>query len=1175
MAIADEVLQRQDKDGMLRRALERIIQLYTDKSHFVYELLQNAEDAGASRIKFEQYSDRLIVLHDGRAFSVENLQGLCDIGKSDKVNNLNQIGEFGVGFKSVFGICERVRLYSHPSEADKRNGLKRFAVEIIDFTHPVDIEDQEIEAGYTTKFEFPYSVGHTFSGFTSLGKLNTVLSERLQHLGITTLLFMKNLQAIDYEITLPNVRTGGSYTLDKQIINDHCALVSAAGETLNKKQTKKKRKKNDKSESVSYLVFSRPVEGIHLGRTIDIAFTVSIDEEGKYTFSPTQHPYISVYFPTETESKLNFIVQGPFRTTPNRSSVPVYDNDNMLLARQASSLMTDILRELRDKKQLDYSLLNILPVSRYGSYNTSLFGGMHSAIRSMLQSEALLLSEDGIYTRSKNAKIARGEKLTKVLDSRLLTELIDDGTTYHWLPKYLTESNRTYRELYDFLTDELRIEVVRPENLHTYFNDNRKFLYNREDTWLVELYKMYSVNRAAFSMQRRGTHMLTAVFVKTSVGTFVAPYRESNDTKKEEESVYSWGYEIEDKNTIYLPNVFLPIEESEESEYIPVVDPKIFKECPEFFTDTLKLQQPNEYAFFIRNFRKRYGNGETFSDDQHIHDAKLLLRYYSKEKYRREVVELIQKFFPIKCRKAEDSVYVFPQQETALFSVTDDNMSIKEYYEHIAARPYADEKFYDEHGIDTEDLKILGVTDNIARGESLAEYQDSSWWMYGAFRPQLTLDKLDDALKYISDHPEAADSQIKSSFIFRFLQNNEDKLSRLIGYGEEIERKYSEIVTKLRQDETQGIYSRARWDGKWLYNENFELVSPGLITKRELNEHLYGKIHSESNLYDWLGFKKDRTDWLQEAQKEYEKLTEDKQEKYYASGLMKKHNLTEEELDAILCDYEKLCGKGKRPGISASSQKAQYEFPVSNVKNWDVLKKHVAEILCFASPVQYDYKVRRIRISKPADEVKAYLKSMYNIDGAYKYACQLCHEAFRQFEACQIVNNPEIEIDPLHLCCCPNCAAKYRQMRKDESSLEDFIITIMTMTNAQIETSNRVKVDFKQESIWFTQTHIAEIRELLVLQSAAKNYAKQAAKWTSAQKSEWNKGTQTGTDVYKEYVGRQVKHRDFGRGVVKSYNGENVEIEFTEGVKAGRKVSFKLEILLEKGLIQIVENTTE
>lgn len=88
MNIADKILQNQDRDGMLRRSLERIIQLYTDKSHFVYELLQNAEDAGATGIRFVQYSDRLEVMHDGKSFTTENLQGLCDIGQSDKVNGL-------------------------------------------------------------------------------------------------------------------------------------------------------------------------------------------------------------------------------------------------------------------------------------------------------------------------------------------------------------------------------------------------------------------------------------------------------------------------------------------------------------------------------------------------------------------------------------------------------------------------------------------------------------------------------------------------------------------------------------------------------------------------------------------------------------------------------------------------------------------------------------------------------------------------------------------------------------------------------------------------------------------------------------------------------------------------------------------------------------------------------
>ena len=74
-SIADKVRIAQDKDGMLRRALERIIQLYTDRSHFVYELLQNAEDAEAKSIKFVQYADRLEVMHDGRPFTEENLKG--------------------------------------------------------------------------------------------------------------------------------------------------------------------------------------------------------------------------------------------------------------------------------------------------------------------------------------------------------------------------------------------------------------------------------------------------------------------------------------------------------------------------------------------------------------------------------------------------------------------------------------------------------------------------------------------------------------------------------------------------------------------------------------------------------------------------------------------------------------------------------------------------------------------------------------------------------------------------------------------------------------------------------------------------------------------------------------------------------------------------------------------
>ena len=635
MAIADQVLQRQDKDGMLRRALERIIQLYTDKSHFVYELLQNAEDAGASRIKFEQYEDRLVVLHDGHPFSMDNLQRLCDIGKSDKTDDLNQIGEFGVGFKSVFGICETVRLYSHPSKADQDAGYHQFAVEIKDFTHPVDIDDQEVDFGYTTKFVFPYSVGFTFSGFTTVEKLNEVLSKRLQNLGITTLLFMKNLQSIDYKIDLPKLKTNGSYVLDKVTVNDHCSLVSAIGETGAKKE----------NEEISYLVFSRTVTGIQAGRTIDIAFAVTVGEKGEYTFISAKTPYISVYFPTETESKLKFIVQGPYRTTPNRSSVPADDKDNIDLAEQTASLLRDSVIELGDSGKLNFSFLNILPVDSEVFYSAPLFECMFSETEDMMMEEALLLCKDGTYATADSVKIARGSDFAEVLSEELLTELLDDGTEYHWLPTFLTETNKTYKTLYDFLTDVLDIEVIRPENLRNAFNNNRAFLPRRDEEWLVKFYNMYDSVGGAFEKKRGGSNMLTAEIIKTSKGTFIAPYRKSDGT--EQNAFYYRGYE----NASYLPNIFLPSTNTDGMDDIAFVDDVMLQKCRHFFTEILNLQKPNEYEFFIRDFKRRYEGGMAISDDQHITDLKRLLHYRGNSDYRDEVNTLLKKYLKVRCIK--------------------------------------------------------------------------------------------------------------------------------------------------------------------------------------------------------------------------------------------------------------------------------------------------------------------------------------------------------------------------------------------------------------------------------------------------------------------------------------------------------------------------------------------
>lgn len=67
-----------------------------------YELLQNADDAGARRAAFIMQPDGLAFAHDGHWFTVKNFRSLAD-GWSDK-NPDQFIGHKGLGFRSVLDI---------------------------------------------------------------------------------------------------------------------------------------------------------------------------------------------------------------------------------------------------------------------------------------------------------------------------------------------------------------------------------------------------------------------------------------------------------------------------------------------------------------------------------------------------------------------------------------------------------------------------------------------------------------------------------------------------------------------------------------------------------------------------------------------------------------------------------------------------------------------------------------------------------------------------------------------------------------------------------------------------------------------------------------------------------------------------------------------------------------
>jgi hypothetical protein len=111
VARAVDVLARAPKSISQANA-ERLLarRVYADPGHFFFELLQNADDAGASWFEARIEPDAITIRHDGAPFSLLDLVGVLSIGQTTK--RAEQIGFFGVGFKSVYEVCERPRIRS-------------------------------------------------------------------------------------------------------------------------------------------------------------------------------------------------------------------------------------------------------------------------------------------------------------------------------------------------------------------------------------------------------------------------------------------------------------------------------------------------------------------------------------------------------------------------------------------------------------------------------------------------------------------------------------------------------------------------------------------------------------------------------------------------------------------------------------------------------------------------------------------------------------------------------------------------------------------------------------------------------------------------------------------------------------------------------------------------------
>jgi len=112
----------------LKKAIEYLSEgLYSKDVHFVFELIQNAEDNHYGEqvepsLSFRLTPDdptctpgaegALIVENNELGFLPENVEALCRVGRSTKVKQEGYIGEKGIGFKSVFQVTADPHVFS-------------------------------------------------------------------------------------------------------------------------------------------------------------------------------------------------------------------------------------------------------------------------------------------------------------------------------------------------------------------------------------------------------------------------------------------------------------------------------------------------------------------------------------------------------------------------------------------------------------------------------------------------------------------------------------------------------------------------------------------------------------------------------------------------------------------------------------------------------------------------------------------------------------------------------------------------------------------------------------------------------------------------------------------------------------------------------------------------------
>ena len=431
--IADEHRQGY---GSFDHHLEGYEDFYPDDTHFIYELIQNAQAAIAtnpdrgSKERFLRITLRdgdLVAVNDGLPFAERHVRAICSIRQSTK--DLGQIGAHGIGFKAVGKFSAEPEVFS---------GQERFRIHrrvepqlVADVPSELSVL---VDAGQTV-FRLPLKPDLRDEDLDRLG-------DRLPHIHKWALLFLHDLCRVEWM----DERRGrsGRHTCDR---SPHPLIAEASVVRLHSEVD------GEAQTDENFLCFSRlkpPPQAIvdelcrqaksdkerdsilasrDVLQPIEVAFAL---QDG--CVAPVEGGLLFAFLPTRKETHLRFLIQAHYKTTFARDDIRDLESSawNRWLVEETADFIPDILRHLKGAGLWTPRAFAVLPAPSDGVPDGE---GRENAFQSVLAATLKALTEGKLIPTDRRGRFAGSAQvfhphvtaLRRLVSGAELTEITGTG----------------------------------------------------------------------------------------------------------------------------------------------------------------------------------------------------------------------------------------------------------------------------------------------------------------------------------------------------------------------------------------------------------------------------------------------------------------------------------------------------------------------------------------------------------------------------------------------------------------------------------------------------------------------------------------------------------------------------------------------------------------------------